>query len=719
MKHMFSKSILIALAANMAVEASAATQYTRLVWDKDGSTSAVIGFSPDGTSTSPYVSYGYSTDEGTWSTASVSNTETFNSLINHFVRLENLTPNTEVFFRVCDNAGCGDRFYFLTAPNDDSPYVMVAGGDTRTGWTTRRQGNQLLAKIRPLGVMHGGDFTNANNRSEMEQLLTDWQLMYSSDTIDGYSYKRVYPMIPTHGNHEDNNFSTLCQVWGVDYNDDNNCSTDDTYGAVQVSPLLRVYTLNSQFMNSGYSSYAVAQNNWLSGDLASAGASSAWRFAQYHKPMFPHYTGKSENQTLFNWWAQDFYDYGMNLVVESDTHLTKVTDAVEPSGSTFASTTSGGTIYVGEGSWGAPARSANDGKSWTIDMASIQQFKVIEVNTDEVVVRTAQFDSSASALTRAERAADPLALPAGVNWWNPAGVGEAMTVTQSNMRSVISTGGSGGGEESLSANADVFISETHSGTNYDGSSEGLLADGDDSTYGQLYTMIKFDLNSLSQCTSYDSVVMELNVTNVSTGTYQVYSAVYDWQEGTATWNSVGGSAQLGTNVGSFAPSATGTVQVDLTASGILEDWIANGNVGLVIAPNGATDGVDMTSKESGQAPVLKVASECVAGGGSGGSTGGSYTESNVSGSRWGWQHFTIDVESGMTELVVTTTGGSGNGQLYVNHGSQPSYWSYDCRSTNSGNEETCVVDTPDAGTWYLSIFGAQAFSGVSLSAEWQ
>lgn len=637
-------SIIASVALVAAGNSAAATKQYRLAWDSDGSSSAVIGFSPDGSTVDPYVSYGYSTDESAWTSAQVSASHSFDSsLSSHFVRLENLNANSPVYFRVCDQDGCGERFWFRTAPVDNSPFIVIAGGDTRTGHTTRRQGNQLLAKIRPLAVMHGGDFTNANSASEMNAFLDDWTLTYSSDQIDGYSYKRIYPLIPTHGNHEDDNYSTVCEVFGVDYNGDGNCNPSDTYGAVQISPLLRVYTLNSQFQSSGWSSYASAMNSWLQNDLSAEGSGASWRFAQYHKPMFPHYSGKSDNPTLFGWWAQPFYDYAMNLVVESDTHLTKLTEAVIPSGSNFSATTAGGTVYVGEGSWGAPARSANDPKSWTIDLASIQQFKVIQIEADQLVVRTAQFDSSADTLSRSERAADPLLLPANVNWWSANQVGEAMALTRNaGGRSVItdsssgsssggsssggsSSGGSSGSGElvSLVATDDIFISSSKSSSNYNGHSDGLLADGSDRTYGELYTLVKFDLSELADCTSYSAATLELNVTDKSGNSYGIYRASGDWQEDSASWNSVGGSAVLGSEVASFVPSSTGIAQVDLFASGVIDSWLAGNNTGLVIASQGGGNGVDMSSKETGLSPVIKVQTSCGSGSSSSSSSGGS------------------------------------------------------------------------------------------------
>ncbi|WP_444907256.1 DNRLRE domain-containing protein [Microbulbifer sp. SSSA008] len=596
----------------LAIDASSATKHHRLAWDGDASTSAVIGFSPDGHSSNPYINFGYSTNENSWSSQGVDSTSTFDgSLDSYFVRLENLTPDSAVYYRVCDQDGCGDRFWFKTAPAEESPFVIVAGGDTRTGHTTRREGNALLAKIRPLAVMHGGDFTNANSASEMDDFLQDWTLTYSNDEINGYSYQRIYPLIPTHGNHEDDNYSTTCQVFGVDFNADGSCSPSDTYGAVQISPLLRVYTLNSQFQESGWSSYATAMNNWLESDLAGTGAYSHWRFAQYHKPMFPHYSGKSDNPTLFNWWAQPFYDYAMNMVVESDTHLTKVTEVVAPSNSDFSTNETGGTVYVGEGSWGAPARSANDAKFWTIDMASIQQFKVIQVSFDQLTVRTAQFDNSASTLTREDRANNPLVLPENINWWSANRIGEAMVLAQNNVgRSVMLEDDTGNGELSLPVTDDTFISSRYSSSNFDNDSDGLLADGSDSTYGTLYSLIKFDLSNLSHCSTINSVEIEFNITNRSSNSYGIYLAESNWSEESATWDSVGGSTVLSQLFASFTPSSTGTQVVNLSSSGLLDSWLNNENTGLVIASLSGSDGVDISSQETGIAPALRVTADC-------------------------------------------------------------------------------------------------------------
>ena len=427
----FSHGFLAISLAMAAGNADAEIDYQRLVWDQNPAHQAVIGFNQTGSSENMTVNYGYSTDESSWLSQGVSNSEIFDQTFkSSFVRLTGLTENSAIYYRICEGNNCGERMWFKTAPVDESSFVMLAGGDTRTGWETRRLGNKLLAKIRPLFIMHGGDYTGENNAIQMQEFLNDWKLTFSRDVIDGIDYQRIYPLVPTHGNHEDKDYKTLCRVFGVDFNADGICNTDDTYGAFNISPLLRVYTLNSQYQKSGWSKEGEEQAKWLDHDMSVNGDKVSWRFAQYHKPFFPHLKEKGENPQLFSWWANTFYKHGLNIAFESDTHLNKVTHAVKPSGNTFEITTNGGTIYAGEGSWGAGARSLDKTYEWTLDAVSIQQFKILTVTKDKVEMRTAQFDQHSTVISAKQRALDPIILPKGVNWWNAKGFGKVITLTR-------------------------------------------------------------------------------------------------------------------------------------------------------------------------------------------------------------------------------------------------------------------------------------------------
>ena len=102
-----------------------------------------------------------------------------------------------------------------------------------------------------------------------------------------------------------------------------------------------------------------------------------------------------------------------------------------------------------------------------------------------------------------------------------------------------------------------------------------------------------------------------------------------------------------------------------------------------------------------------------------GGTGGSASLSDLSGSRRAWDHYTVEIPAGMSSLTVTMSGGSGDADLYVKQSSQPTTSSYDCRPYKNGNNEVCTFSNPTAGTWYISLRGYSAYSGVSLNVEWK
>jgi serine protease len=101
-----------------------------------------------------------------------------------------------------------------------------------------------------------------------------------------------------------------------------------------------------------------------------------------------------------------------------------------------------------------------------------------------------------------------------------------------------------------------------------------------------------------------------------------------------------------------------------------------------------------------------------------GAAGGSASLSNLSGAQGAWDHYTVDIPAGMSTLTVAISGGSGDADLYVKYGSQPTTSSYDCRPYKSGNTETCSFTNPAAGIWHISLRGYSNYSGVNLNVDW-
>ncbi|NOU49300.1 S8 family serine peptidase [Pseudoalteromonas sp. JBTF-M23] len=91
------------------------------------------------------------------------------------------------------------------------------------------------------------------------------------------------------------------------------------------------------------------------------------------------------------------------------------------------------------------------------------------------------------------------------------------------------------------------------------------------------------------------------------------------------------------------------------------------------------------------------------------------TETGISVARRGWTRFTLDLADGYSDLNVTTSGGTGDADLFVTRGAQSTTSSYDCKSESSSNNESCAMQNPQAGTWYIDIYGYRASSGITLN----
>ncbi len=68
-------------------------------------------------------------------------------------------------------------------------------------------------------------------------------------------------------------------------------------------------------------------------------------------------------------------------------------------------------------------------------------------------------------------------------------------------------------------------------------------------------------------------------------------------------------------------------------------------------------------------------------------------------------------------LEINSGGGWGNSDLYVRYGLPPQAGRWNSRSNSSTTRDHIVIHNPTAGWWYVTLYGAENFSGVSLSVE--
>lgn len=373
------KNILTIVLVWICTNIFANTDKYRLILNDEPATKITVAWNQI-SGNNPVVYYG-TQDFGTNFNAypnqkTVDRTTNFRGMSNQFARISNLTPNTAYYFVIKDSEGVSERFWFKTAPADRSRLSFIAGGDSRNNPEPRQNANRLVAKLKPNAVLFGGDMTFSDNNTQWQNWFNDWQLTIASDG-------RMFPIVATRGNHEDS--STIYQLFDTP-------NTDSYYAITFGDEFFRIYTLNTEISVLG------DQKTWLEQDLAD-NANVYWKSAQYHKPIRPHQSGKSEGVDRYEAWANNFYQHGVKLAIECDSHMVKTTYPVKPSSgfndnSGFVQSQVDGTVYAGEGCWGAPLRANDDDKSWTRSSGSFNQFKWFFVDEQKIEMKTIKVDNA-------------------------------------------------------------------------------------------------------------------------------------------------------------------------------------------------------------------------------------------------------------------------------------------------------------------------------------
>lgn len=376
----------------------------RLTLRDNPATSVVIGWEQI-SGENPMVYYGNMDHGDSWESykqeAEPDRTVLYAGMQNCFVRLDGLTPNTPYYFVIKDSEGVSERFWFRTAPMEpDARLSFIAGGDSRNNPVPRRNANLLVSKLKPHAVLFGGDMTVRGTPEQWQNWLDDWQYTISEDG-------RMFPVIVARGNHEPDN-EMVHHLFDT--------PSESIYYAITCGDnLVRAYVLNTEISIAG------AQTEWLKNDLAQH-KNARWKIAQYHKPMRPHVSTKKEGMMQYMHWAQLFYDEKVKLVVECDAHTVKTTWPVKPSTKEksdegFIRDNRKGTVYVGEGCWGAPLRENDDPKSWTRDSGVFNQFKWIFIDKKGIEIRTIKTDNADQVASVPDD--QPFTIPENLDIWNP------------------------------------------------------------------------------------------------------------------------------------------------------------------------------------------------------------------------------------------------------------------------------------------------------------
>lgn len=324
---------------------------------------------------------------------------------NRFVRLVNLEPNTAYYFVIEDNEGLSERFWFKTTPNVKTERLsLIAGGDSRTKRPTRQEGFRMVGKLIPHAVLFDGDYTDIDTEQKWLWWFQDYQLTYKD--FDN----RIIPFITTRGNHEKSND---CLINFFDCPAENN-----VYNVTLGGNLVNVICLNTEIIFGGQ------QKKFLERTLMEH-ESFLWQIPLYHRACRPHVNWKMKMKgvkQIYKKWIALFEKYGVRLVIECDSHITKTTWPIKKSKDKghedgFIRDDENGIVYSGEGCWGAPLRVPDRIRTWTRDFGSINSFKWLFIDQENLELRTVAYMNakSVTALTEETR----FTMPEGIELWNP------------------------------------------------------------------------------------------------------------------------------------------------------------------------------------------------------------------------------------------------------------------------------------------------------------
>ncbi|PTL81461.1 M4 family metallopeptidase [Vitiosangium sp. GDMCC 1.1324] len=106
------------------------------------------------------------------------------------------------------------------------------------------------------------------------------------------------------------------------------------------------------------------------------------------------------------------------------------------------------------------------------------------------------------------------------------------------------------------------------------------------------------------------------------------------------------------------------------------------------------------------------------GGGGGGTMTNGVATAAYSGASGSWTCNTLVIPSGVSSVVFTQAGGTGDADMYVRFGSAPTTSTYACRPYLSGNSESCTISAPSAGTWYACSYGYTSYTSTTMKGTY-
>lgn len=267
--------------------------------------------------------------------------------------LKNLSPDTVYFFNYKDETHqLPKENSFRTLPNTNKPVEFLQGGDLSASNDVERVAQQAVTND-TMAYVIGGDIAYENG------VLSSYNLYLKWFTIMNRAMKapdgRLIPLILAVGNHEVNgkqsadNFVRSPFYLNLFLQNNGRSFFKRNLGAHST-----IFALDSGHITP----HGGIQRDWLEAELQNTATPN--KFAVYHVPMYPTYRDYDGSLSAAGrkHWLPLFDKYELTVGFENHDHTLKRTHMLKEN----KKVTSDGTVYVGDGCWGAGARPAD--KRW-------------------------------------------------------------------------------------------------------------------------------------------------------------------------------------------------------------------------------------------------------------------------------------------------------------------------------------------------------------------
>jgi acid phosphatase type 7 len=284
--------------------------------------------------------------------------------------LSDLQPATTYYFVTGEEThGLSRERSFRTLPGGDGSFRILNGGDMGvTGAVVPLM--QLAGRQDPDFAVLGGDLAYVNGLLAGNETWDRWLSQWDEHmvTTDG----RMIPIVTAVGNHETNQFRsddhTLRSPW---YTSLFGRQGTDIHHVKRFGNNLALFLLDSGHLVSHE-----AQVPWLRRAFEEH-KDVRYTFAAYHVPLYPAYRpyDGSGSRAGREHWLPVFDEFGLTVGLEHHDHVFKRTKPMK--GNQVAEQ---GTIYIGDGAFGRPARTTDPETRWyNAAEKAIVHFWVIDV----------------------------------------------------------------------------------------------------------------------------------------------------------------------------------------------------------------------------------------------------------------------------------------------------------------------------------------------------